>query len=73
VGLFVALAALTTAFGQPMLAFNVFLVSLIFVLRAIDAHGMVQEVHLYSDKMLFVRTPSAGHEVAKSTDVRSPS
>ena len=54
---FLILAGIATAFAQPMLTFNAIVISLIFVVRAMDAHGMVQEVRRRSDKTLVVRMP----------------
>jgi hypothetical protein len=59
--LFAVMAGIATAYAQPMLAFNAGVISLIFLVRAIDAHGMVHEVQRYSDKTLFVRMASSDH------------
>lgn len=56
---FVPLALIALLFSQPMLAFNSIVIALIFVVRAIDAHGMVQEARRRSDKILVVRAASS--------------
>jgi hypothetical protein len=62
---FVLLGILAFAYLQPMLAFNLLMVALIFAIRCFDNHTMVQEVGRRSRKTLFVRMPN--REQSEST------
>lgn len=65
--LFVILGGIAFTYGQPMLAFNSGVISLIFLVRAIDAHGQLQVAELYSTKTLFPRMSLLDREGAPKT------
>jgi len=64
---FILLGVLAVAYGQPMLAFNLMIVGLIFLARAIDAQGQLKEIGLYSTKTLFPRISLLERETARSS------
>jgi hypothetical protein len=64
---FAALAVFLSFIPQPMLAFNAGVISLIFVVRAFDAHGMIEDVQRRSDKTLYVRMSSIEHGLPGKT------
>jgi hypothetical protein len=64
---FVALGGLAFGYSQPMLAFNSLVISLLFVLRCLDSHGMVQDVRRRSTKTLFPRMAMFERPAAKPT------
>jgi hypothetical protein len=52
---FFGLAIVANSFAQPMLCFCGVVIAIFFVVRAIDAHGQLQSVGLYSTKTLYPR------------------
>jgi len=65
--IFGLLVGLALAYDQPMLAFNAIMVSLIFLIRAIDAHGMAQDVRRRPRKTLVVRMPFTERDAPSKT------
>jgi hypothetical protein len=52
---FVGLGVVANSFTQPMLCFCGIVIALFFVVSAIDAHGQLLSVGLYSTKTLYPR------------------